>query len=217
MARAPSAPGKTRLAPHMSDARLLALRTALVADTLLAVGELNDVDRFVFYTPDEAAAEMAGIAGGRFTLAPQRGDDLGQRMRSAFEELLFERGYASAMLVGSDIPMLTVTHMAAARDALQARAGLVLGPAEDGGYYLIGMRRLETRLFDAIEWGTARVLSETVRTADRLGLAVVLLDRTYDIDTIEDLRRLDRDLASASPGVAPQTRTWLNSGFAITE
>ena len=94
MARAPSAPGKTRLAPHLPAARLRSLRTALLADTLAVVGALTGVDRFIVFTPDGADAEMAALAAGSFTCLRQRGGDLGQRMQSAFEELLIARGYS---------------------------------------------------------------------------------------------------------------------------
>jgi rSAM/selenodomain-associated transferase 1 len=209
MTRAPSAPGKSRLIPHVPGARLEALRAALLADTLLTAGTVRDVDLFLFFTPDEAAAEMAGLAGSAWTLVPQRGDDLGQRMGSAFDGLLAHRGYAAALLVGSDIPLLTTSHLTTACGALEAGADLVLGPADDGGYYLIGMRRADMRVFEGIAWSTASVLADTVRTADRLGLTRTHIDRAYDIDTIDDLRRLERELVSASAAVAPNLRRWL--------
>jgi len=209
MARAPTAPGKTRLAPHLSDERLRSLRTALLVDVLRVAEALDGIERYLFFTPDEAAPEMAALAGGAFTLGPQRGADLGLRMRSAFEELLIERGYQSAILIGSDIPMLTVAHLEAARDRLRAADDLVLGPADDGGYYLIGLRTSESRLFEAIEWGSSRVFSDTVQIAERLGLTPQIVQSAYDIDTMKDLRRLERDLTTAPLDVAPHTRDWL--------
>ena len=130
IARAPSAPGKTRFVPHLSDARLRSLRVALVADVLHVVSALDDVERFIFFTPDEADAEIAAPARGSFTCRPQRGDDLGQRMRSAFEELLLDRADGPAILIGSDIPLLTAAHVAAARERLHAIGDVVLGPAD---------------------------------------------------------------------------------------
>jgi rSAM/selenodomain-associated transferase 1 len=211
MARAPSAPGKSRLAPHISATRLHSLRTALLADVLHVVSALNDADRFIFFTPDDAEQEIAAMARGSFTLRRQRGDTLGQRMQSAFTELLNERGHASAILIGSDLPMLTAAHFTAAQDRLRRAGDVVLGPAEDGGYYLIGMRTSEPRLFEAIEWGTATVLFDTILSAVRIGLAPKIVERIYDLDTIEDLRRLERDLTMAPAHVAPNTRAWLKS------
>jgi len=214
IARAPSAPGKTRLAPHLSDARLRSLRAALVADVLHVVSAVEEVERFVFFTPDEADAEIAALARGSFTRRPQRGRDLGQRMRSAFEELLIDRAYGSAILMGSDIPLLTAAHVAAAREQLQASEDIVLGPADDGGYYVIGLRTAESRLFDVIEWGTATVFSDTVAAATRFGLTPRIIQPAYDVDTIEDLRRLERDLTTAPSDVAPSTRAWFGAGWA---
>jgi rSAM/selenodomain-associated transferase 1 len=210
MARAPSVPGKTRLAPHFSNARLRALRVALLADVLRVVSRLDDVERFIFFTPDEAEAEIAALAGESFTRRPQRGDGLGQRMRAAFDELLADRARGSAILIGSDVPLLTAGHVAAARERLRATEDVVLGPAADGGYYLIGLRTVEPRLFEAIEWGTATVLSDTIRTAERLGFTPQVIQPAYDIDTIEDLQRLEQDLASAPPHLASRTRAWFS-------
>ena len=95
-----------------------------------------------------------------------------------------------------------------ARDTLQASGGLVLGPADDGGYYLIGMTEVHDGLFEQIEWGTDSVLTDTLRAAERLGIEARLIGSTYDIDTIDDLRRLERDLASMATAVAPQVRRW---------
>jgi len=211
IARAPSAPGKTRLAAHFSVGRLRALRTALAADTLAIAGAVPGVDRFIFFTPDEADAEIAGLAGPSFTRLPQRGDDLGQRMHCAFEDLLTERRYESAVLVGSDLPLLTTEHFSSAFGSLRADADVIIGPADDGGYYLIGMRRSHPELFESIAWGTATVLADTMRAATRAGLTVNLVRRSYDVDTIEDIQRLERDLAAAPRDRAMSVRRWLDS------
>jgi hypothetical protein len=129
-------------------------------------------------------------------------------MRSAFEALLEVRGYESAMLVGSDVPLLTADHFTAARQLLRTDRDVVLGPADDGGYYLIGMRAPNAGLFDGIDWGTTTVMADTLRAAERLGLDARLTRRAYDIDTIDDVRRLERDLAIAPAGVAPHTADW---------
>jgi uncharacterized protein len=211
MARALSAPGKTRLAPDISDARLRTLRRALVADTLHLVSSVGGVDRFICFTPAEAQAEMASLAAGGFALLPQRGDDLGQRMRFAFEDLLIGRGYVSAILVGSDLPLLTTAHFTAAIASLQANADVVIGPADDGGYYLIGLRAANAALFDGIRWSTPHVLADTMRAARRSGLEPKLIQAAYDIDTMEDLQRLERDLAALPPDAAMNIRGWLDS------
>ena len=206
--------GKTRLQPHLSAPRLAALRAALLADSLDVVGAAAGsslVDAVIFFTPDGAASEIAAVVDGRFPCVCQSDGDLGQRMRSALEELLGPRGYGAAMLVGVDLPFLDAQHLRQARDTLQARGGVVLGPADDGGYYLIGMTTVHDGLFEAIEWGTGSVLADTLRAAELLSVEARLIDGTYDIDTIDDLRRLERDLAAAAPTVAPRVRRWFST------
>src|SRR6185436_16069201 len=107
---------------------------------------------------------------------------------------------------GADIPLLNAARITDARNTLLAGGGVVLGPADDGGYYLVGMTQVHRELFDRIAWGTASVLTDTLRVAGQLGLEVRLVGRTYDVDTIDDLRRLERDLATAPADVAPGVR-----------
>ena len=129
-------------------------------------------------------------------------------MRAALVELLEARAYDAAMLVGADIPFLNARHLFDARETLRSSGGVVLGPADDGGYYLIGMGKVHGGLFEQIEWGTGSVLTDTLRAAERLGLEARLIGSTYDIDTIDDLRRLEHDLASTAIAVAPRVRQW---------
>jgi uncharacterized protein len=240
MARAPSAAGKTRLAPHLSAGRLCALRSALLADTLAAVEHFPDV--FIFFTPDEAAMEFASIGGAAKARVAQGSGDLGARMLAAVRHLLEARGHGAALLIGSDIPLLTADHLADAVDTLRASAersasvssragsgqsqgpgsvqagersadaGVVLGPADDGGYYLIGMTHAHAGLFEGIAWGTDSVLTDTLRAAERIGVDARLVRSAYDVDTIEDLRRLERDLALSPAGACPHLRRWFSEG-----
>jgi rSAM/selenodomain-associated transferase 1 len=209
MARAPSTPGKSRLAPHIVEPRLRELRAALLADTLLVVSAAPHTDPFLFCTPDDRDSEVAGLAGRPMPVIAQGAGDLGDRMKRAFRRLLGDRGYPAAILIGTDIPLLTVEHLAEASRLLRTRDGTVLGPADDGGYYLIGMTAVHERLFDGMAWGSDRVLLDTMAAADRLGVPACLVRGAYDIDTIEDLRRLERDLAREPADTAPNTRRWL--------
>jgi rSAM/selenodomain-associated transferase 1 len=214
MARAPSSGGKSRLADDISSARLHALRTALVADTLDVVGRAADelaFDPLIFVTPRDGAAEIVASSDRSWTATPQSDGDLGERMRSALAHLIDERGYALAILVGTDIPLLGAAHLAAARDLLHANSGVVLGPADDGGYFLIGMTSVHGALFEGVEWGSAGVLTDTLRIAERLGVEVRLVGSCYDIDTLDDLDRLQHDLVSAAPDVAPHARAWFSA------
>lgn len=209
MARAPSAPGKTWLAPHLSDGRLRALRSALVADALRVVSA-TPFDPVLFYAPASAGPEMTRLAEPAIPAVPQQGDDLGARMHVAAMRLLGQRGCAAALLVGTDIPLLTPEHLTEAAAQVDATT-VVLGPAEDGGYYLIGMSVPCAGLFRGVTWGTDRVLAETVRAADRLGVRVAFARRAYDVDTLEDLQRLERELRALPTAIAVNVRRWFNA------
>lgn len=208
MARAPSAAGKTRLAPHLSAGRLRALQSALLADTLRAVKDLPDL--YIFFTPDEAEQEFVSLGGAAMARVAQGVGDLGARMLAALRHLLEAREYDAALLVGSDIALLSADRLSEAAETLQAAGGIVLGPADDGGYYLIGMTQVHAGLFEEIAWGTESVLTDTLRAAERLGVSARLVRSAYDVDTIEDVRRLERDLGLAPAGECPHLRRWFS-------
>ena len=212
MARAPSV-GKTRLAPHLSPQRLETLRAALLADTLDVVSRAcaKGDEAVIFFTPPGAENEIATLAPNFVARALQVDGDLGQRMRAALEDLLDARRCDAALLVGSDIPLLSVTTLIEARDAALSQDGVVLGPADDGGYYLIGMSRPHADVFEGIQWSTPGVLAGTLRAAGQRGIKTCLVRRAYDIDTIEDLRRVERDLETAPDVVAPRLRRWFRA------
>ena len=206
MARAPSAPGKTRLAADLPEPRLRALREALLADTLTVICSAAHIQPFVFVTPDDAGDEMLPYLPREVAVRPQRGDDLGARMRNALAELIELERFDAGVLVGTDAPLITTEHIDEATALLRTRGGVVLGPADDGGYYLIGMTRVFPELFAGVEWGSDSVLMDTMRIAERRHIDVCLIRGAYDIDTIEDLRRLEGDLEREPPQVAPHTR-----------
>ena len=203
MARVPSASdGKSRLTGDLGGDHV-ELKTALLLDTLDAVRGVADVDLFVAVEPADAIGEMRALVGDGFDFFPQQGDTLGDRMRNAFARL-FAAGYATAVMIGSDLPSLPSSHLAQAFQHLRDRPDdLVLGPASDGGYYLIGLRRLWPALFTSIPWSTSDVLAMTTSIANTCGLTVSLVSPWHDVDRVEDLRRVLRD-----PGGAIRTRAW---------
>ena len=218
LARAPSAPGKTRLTAGLTSDQARALREALFLDTIDIARSL-DVAVTVAYTPDDARDEMAAMVGQSArssvdrrpgaALRPQRGDDLGARMLHA----IIEAGAAGAdtvVLIGSDLPTLPPSHLADAFTQLESGIDCVFGPADDGGYHLVGVRRgLDVaRVFTGISWGTNRVRQESLSAAQAAGRKTVLIDPWFDVDLFEDLARVVSD---ARPGVAVRTRAWYNS------
>jgi glycosyltransferase A (GT-A) superfamily protein (DUF2064 family) len=135
---------------------------------------------------------------------PQAEGDLGVRMRDTMSDLL-GRGAAAVALIGSDVPQITAAHVSAAFDAVTRDCNvLALGPARDGGYYLLAASRVPD-VFDDVEWGSVRVLEETQRAAGAHGLVVCLVPTLDDVDTVDDLRR------AVSSGNAPRTAAWLDA------
>jgi rSAM/selenodomain-associated transferase 1 len=191
---------KTRLIPALGAEGAASVYRALVEGVLRAtLPEPGDYERLVFYDPPEAGEAMrAWLPGGR--LRRQSEGDLGARMNDAFART-FARGARAVAVVGSDVPELSREDVLAAFEAL-VRADVVLGPAPDGGYYLIALRAAQPALFSGVEWSTPAVLEQTLERARRAGLSVEQLPAHRDLDTLEDLKvawprvrtRLDRDL-----------------------
>ena len=201
LARAPSAGGKSRLFASLGRPFDPALGLALLSDTLRAAGAVDGVDRAIVYTPPDAYDEIRAAAGDAPQLLAQRGSDLGARMAAAIDDLL-GLGYAGVVLIGSDLPTVPPAALRLAADALQREDCLVIGPAEDGGFYLLGARRPIGDLFAGIEWSTPRVFDETVAAARRLGIRVVRTPAWFDVDDADSLAR------AAADERAVHTRVW---------
>jgi hypothetical protein len=200
------APGqvKTRLSPPLAPAQAADLARAFLLDKVAQVRRISGVARVLAFAPPEAAAAFQSLTGDACVLIPQDGADLGERL-SRLSERLFSAAAPAVAIIGTDSPTLRDDSLREARDALTGpHADVVLGPTEDGGYYLIGLRRPAPALFRGIPWSTERVLRATRARARAAGLRVHLLPVWYDVDTEADLRRLIRDLSSA-PDAAPRT------------
>ncbi len=213
LARAPSATGKTRLTQGLAPASAAALRRALLTDTL-AEACASGGAVCLCYAPPEAEGEMrdvgsdAGCAG--LTLQTQAGGDLGARMHAAFAAC-FASGDEHVILIGSDLPSLPPEHLVDAAAALVSPADVVLGPSEDGGYYLVGISRSRAdaaleALFASMPWGAADVLARTLERLREAGLRVELVAPWFDVDTSDDLARVAGD---TRPEAAARTRAWL--------
>jgi rSAM/selenodomain-associated transferase 1 len=203
MARVPSGSrGKSRLARDLGGDHL-ELTRALLLDTLDAARGVADADLFVACEPSDAIGEMRALVGDGARLFPQEGDTLGDRMRNAFGRL-FADGYSTVVMIGSDLPSLPSSYLADAFGSLRDRPhAVVIGAASDGGYYLIGLRRLWPALFTSIPWSTADVLMTTTSIAETCGLTVSFVSPWHDVDTVDDLRRVLRDSHGAT-----RTRAW---------
>jgi uncharacterized protein len=179
---------KTRLAAATTPAWAARVADACLRDTLLRLGRLP-VRRVIAFTPLEAEADFARLAGPDVALVPQGNGDLGQRMSRFIEQQLRE-GADAVVLVGADSPTLPTTHIEQTFAELK-RADLVLGPAMDGGYYLVGCGRRVPPIFEGIAWSTGQVLAQTLACLGQPGSEssewrLALLPPWYDIDTRED-------------------------------
>ncbi|WP_048185367.1 TIGR04282 family arsenosugar biosynthesis glycosyltransferase [Methanoculleus sediminis] len=199
MARMP-VPGevKTRLVPPLTPAEAARLYAGFLRDTIGLLASLEGIRPFVAYTPHGADGFFSGIVPPGFSILPQAGKDLGERLDNV-TATLFSRGATAAVLCDSDSPTLPGRCLEEAFGRLD-EADVVIGPCDDGGYYLIGMRKHVPRLFEGIPWSSARVTQRTVRIAERLDLSVSLLEPWYDVDTAADLDRLCREVAASSKG-----------------
>ncbi len=183
---------KTRLAEAIGPAAAAAFYRAMGRDVLEAAIEAGYPLR-IAYAPAEAEAEITDWLGGEAgTFIPQRGRDIGERMAGALAEA-YAAGATKAVLVGSDIPALTGTHIRSAINGL-SRFDAVIGPAADGGYYLIGFAadRFRREAFQGIPWSGPRVFERTLDRMAVLGLTVHRLPVLSDIDEPPDLHNLAR-------------------------
>ena len=160
------------------------------------------------YTPVGAESAYTDILPADFSLLPQRGDKFGERLYFAVEDL-FKCGFDSVCLIDSDSPTVPAENFAEAVERLSTSEDrVVLGPSDDGGYYLIGVKKPHRQLFEQIDWSTERVLNQTIRRATEIEIEVKLLPTGYDVDDDASLRRLCNELLTdtMSADIAPKTR-----------
>ena len=194
-AKAPT-PGavKTRLSPPLSPEDAALVARACIRETVTRFGAIPAMPVTLFYDGplDDALVPWARTRG--VPTQPQTSGDLTTRLKEALGSL-FAGGAARAIAIGSDSPTLPVERLREAADALRTHDA-VIGPAEDGGYYLIGFARPDFRLLEDIPWSTPDVTRTTLERAAAIGARAAVLERWYDIDDVASLRRA---LADAPP------------------
>ena len=195
---------KTRLLAAVSPEAAAALHAACIVDTLRLIQKMRGCDLFVFGARGtnyfQKLTKLVGT-GKRVRVLPQRGADLGARMENAFRKC-FVLGYREVVVIGTDTPWMGANRVRQAFADLRAN-DVVIGPAEDGGYYLLGMRKMVPAIFRGIPWSTGRVLELTLKAIAGTKLRKKLLRPDFDLDRPEDLRRAARMLKT-SPRVAPE-------------
>lgn len=212
MAKAPRAGKvKTRLQPPLNAEEAAALNVCFLRDTaenIATVAKEGSAQGLVCYTPVGDEAAFDGLLPEGFALIAQRGDGFGERLLCAAVDIL-SCGFGAVCLIDSDSPTLPPGALRAAVSAL-AKPGeqIVVGPSEDGGYYLIGMKGAEPQVFERIRWSTEHVYAETVERVHGAEMELVELPKWYDVDDASTLAVLERELLN---GERPEFAT--ASGF----
>jgi rSAM/selenodomain-associated transferase 1 len=154
---------------------------------------------YICFFPNNAQTPIRNWLGREYRYMPQNGKDLGERMKNGFIDG-FALGYKRIVLIGSDIPDLPMRHIEEAFESLK-KMDAAIGPAYDGGYYLIGFKDMAffPQVFEGIAWGTKNVFGETMKKFKRSRRVVYTLPYQRDIDTAEDLKRLKDELSSNHP------------------
>jgi rSAM/selenodomain-associated transferase 1 len=189
---------KSRLAAVIGDDSAVRLYKNLVTKMLSTIKKGTFPFAICFY-PKKAEKTIKDWLGCEYRYIPQNGRDLGERMKNSFVEA-FKMGSKRVVLIGSDIPDLPLEFMEEAFSSLKKKDA-VIGPAYDGGYYLLGFKdkTFSPRVFEGMPWGTETVFDKTVQALKRLGQKVHTLPYQRDIDTAEDLKRLKGKTSSNHP------------------
>jgi rSAM/selenodomain-associated transferase 1 len=218
MTKAPQAGRvKTRLSPPLTLQEAAALNICFLRDlakSILLASSQTSACGVGVYTPAGAEATYESILPTDFFLMPQRGKAFGERLIFAAEDL-FKVGFESICLINSDSPTVSASSFAEAANELSKPGDrMVLGPSADGGYYLIGMKKPQRRLFEEIDWSTEHVFDQTMKRAAEIGLEVHQLATGFDVDDGTTLHRLCDELlgekSRATPDLAPSTRKFLS-------
>src|SRR5262249_228975 len=206
---------KTRLVPPLTPSEAADLSSCLLRDTAASIAQVaarTAADPIAVYAPVGSEKEYDFLLPDGFRLLIQSDRFLGYRLYNATNDLL-AAGYASVCLINSDSPALPPERLESAIAALE-RPGdrIVLGPADDGGYYLIGLKYAHRRLFERVEWSTDKVFGQTIERANELHLEIQMLPAWYDLDDAGTLARACQELLSPDENggyPAPRTRECL--------
>lgn len=208
---------KTRLSPPLQPDECAAISACFIRDLAATIAEVagdGSAAGYAVYTPLGSERALRTLLPPGFRLLPQCEGDFGVRLMTATSDLL--RTHAGAIMVNADSPTLPASILSAAVSATQSGNAVVLSPALDGGYTLIGVSDVHPRLYEDIPWSTAAVFGRTLERAAEIHLPVVTVPGWYDVDDADSLATLEAELAGeppfsdAFPGEdAPATRAYL--------
>lgn len=205
---------KTRLGATIGLDAAAEFYQCLLLDVLDIVRRVEGITRAIAYMPLSSEAFFRDIAPD-FELVLQQGDDLGVRLDHVLTTCL--RGsYTHAAVMSSDTPLIDPCAITQAFDELDNGADVSLGPCDDGGYYLMALRSPQPNILRPIQMSTPRVLQDTLDAATQHNLRVAILPMTSDIDTADDLSRIQNKLSDLPELVAKRTREWLQQQHPLT-
>ncbi len=176
---------KTRLSRDIGKDKAAEIYSWMAETVVHNLAKSNLHKTIIFFDPPERKIDVEYWLNHSHRLLPQEGKSLGERMRNAFREV-FSHGAAKAIIIGTDCVEISDEIISQAFDALDL-VDVVLGPAEDGGYYLLGLKKQIPEIFDDIDWSTELVFNQTLRKIEEQGLKFLLLKKLRDIDTVNEL------------------------------
>ncbi|AFL85260.1 hypothetical protein Belba_2717 [Belliella baltica DSM 15883] len=177
---------KTRVAATLGEKQALEIYLQLLRHTYKMINQLQEIDTFIYFS-EKIDSDLDEIFVEEVQFRVQNGADLGSRMKNAFEEV-FNEGYEKAVIIGTDCPEITVSIIHDAFEKLDL-TDVVFGPAEDGGYYLLGKKKIDSALFDNMTWSHKNVLSDSIKRLNLKQQTFTLLEMLSDIDNEADWER----------------------------
>jgi len=185
---------KTRLTPYITPTEAAELYEAFVTDIICSTHKLKCERVIIAYTPSNAEVTFHSICGQSVEYLPQKGHNLGERMKNAFR-YSFDKGSKRTVIIGTDSPTLPVSYMQKAFDTLK-EVPVTIGPTLDGGYYLIGLSEQNDAIFDGVDWSTSRVFGQTLTRIQAINKQLYVLPPWYDVDTSDNLEFLRSHILS---------------------
>ena len=199
---------KVRMTPFLSAEECVSLYSCFITD-VYAKAKGVDADVFVFFTPRDQGGVLRRILDDEAVILPQHGENLGQKMKHAIGAV-FRLGYDKVVLMGMDIPHIHTETIQNAFDNLNHK-DIVIHPALDGGYYLIGMKREYESIWNIRRYGTTTVMYDTLQHMKAEKLSISVGQMYYDIDRKEDLKQLWSDIQRGAVCNCPETTSFLES------
>jgi rSAM/selenodomain-associated transferase 1 len=211
MAKAPLAGTvKTRLQPALAAEQCAELAACFLRDTINKANSLENQSLIIAYSPAGETDYFKQFARPKTSLVEQQGDNLGEKMFSAFE-FAFRQNAEMAVMIGTDSPTFPVDFIEQAFEFLETNSDAALGKTADGGFYLIGLRRVDARIFDGVRWSTAKTFSQVRENILKLNWLWREVPAWYDVDEPSDLEQLKREFLHdhIAQKRAPHTSQWL--------